>query len=43
MKNKYKTRRFHAKSESHKFIIRKTHLNMIKNNPKFEISIVEEP
>ena len=26
MKNKYKTRLFHAKSESHKFIIRKNHL-----------------
>ena len=37
MKNTYKTRRYHAKSESHKLKIRESHLEMIKKNPKFEV------
>jgi hypothetical protein len=37
MKNTYKTRRYHAKSELHKLKIRESHLEMIKTNPKFEV------
>ena len=37
MRNNYKTRRHHVKSEIHKLIIRETHLEMIKNNPKFAV------
>jgi hypothetical protein len=39
MKNKYKTRRYHIKSETHKLKIKETHLEMIKYNPKYEVSI----
>ena len=37
MKNKYKKRRYHTKLETHKLKIKETHLEMIKDNPKFEI------
>ena len=40
MKNTYKTRRYHAKSELHKLKIRESHLEMIKTNPKFEVIVV---
>jgi len=38
IKNNYKTRRHHTKSESHKFKINESHIKMIKINPKFEVS-----
>ena len=41
MKNKYKTRRCHIKSVTHKIKIKELHLDMIKSNPKYEISIIE--
>ena len=37
IRNNYKTRRYHAKSELHKLKIRESHLEMIKTNPKFEV------
>ena len=40
MRNKYKTRRYHTKSESHKLKIKEAHLKMIINNPKFEVSMI---
>jgi len=40
IKNKYKTRRSHTKSNSHKLKIKEIHLDMIKTNPNFEVSII---
>ena len=40
IQNKYKTRRSHSKSDSHKSKIKELHLDMIKTNPIFEISIL---
>jgi len=42
MQNKYKTRRYHIKSETHKLKIKETHLEMINNNPKYEVAIIYE-
>ena len=39
IQNKYKTRRYHIKSSTHKKIIKEIHLEMIKDNPKYEVSI----
>ena len=41
MKNKWKTRFHHVKTFLHKYIVKENHLDMIKTNPKFEISIIE--
>ncbi len=37
MQNKWKTRHHHIKSSMHKSIVKKTHLDMIKTNPRYEI------
>jgi hypothetical protein len=42
IKNNYKFRYYHTKSEQHKLKIQQIHLDMIQNNPKFELSMVEE-
>ena len=43
MQNKWKTRFKHVMSWMHKFLVEEAHLDMIKNNPKFEIFVLEEP
>ena len=37
MQNKWKTRYYHLQSWIHKFVVQEIHLEMIQNNPKFEI------
>ena len=39
IQNKWKTRRKHISSFIHKFIVQENHLDMIKNNPKYEVYI----
>ena len=40
MQNKWKTRYYHVRSWLHKSAVREIHINMIQNNPKFEIVYV---
>jgi hypothetical protein len=42
MQNKWKTRYRHVKSLTHNLIVKENHLLMIKNNPKYEVSIIDE-